>query len=447
MEIRYTAPDSVRDVIASLGRTEDVRFSPSNRRLALTAFRHHAVVVFDIDITCSAGRKEVALTRAAQFSSPALDYPHGVDFLDEETVVVASRGGDMPILKLPLDEAPSGELSSAQVLRAGKLPLWNAPGSVSAYKTGEHSCETLVCNAGANTVTRHRVDFRAGCALESSDVLLEKWLDIPDGVTVSADGQWIAISNHNAHNVLLYRNSPSLDQQSDPDGMLRSLYYPHGLRFSPDGKRMFVADAGSPYVFVYENDGTGWDGVHNPIGSLRVMDDALYLRGRTNPKEGGPKGIDVDRGMNVLVATCECQPLAFFDLPALMEGSSIGLHSNGRASDREQRAFAMRFELDMMRRLNTSEDRAARADNRAHNAEGRAAHAEAEVARLGTRLESVETRAAYAEARAAKANAKAAKAKAKAAKAKAQAGFVIGGTPWRITAPLSRLFYALKRPN
>ena len=214
-------------------------------------------------------------------------------------------------------------MSSAQVLRAGKLPLWQAPGSVSAYKTGEHSCESLVCNAGANTVTRHRVDFRAGCALESSDVLLEKWLDIPDGVTVSADGQWIAISNHNVHNVLLYRNSPSLNQQSDTDGMLRSLYYPHGLRFSPDGRRMFVADAGSPYVFVYENDGTGWDVVHNPIGAFRVMDDALYLRGRTNPKEGGPKGIDFDRGMNVLVATCECQPLAFFDLPAA-QNASIG---------------------------------------------------------------------------------------------------------------------------
>ena len=440
MEIRYTAPDSVREVIASFGRTEDVRFSPSNRRLALTVFRLNAVVVFDIAITRSAGRKEVALTRAARYSSPALDYPHGLDFLDEDTVVVASRGGDMPILKLPLDETPSGELSSAQVLRAGKLPLWQAPGSVSAYKTGEYSCETLVCNAGANTVTRHRVDLRAGCALESSDVLLEKWLDIPDGVTVSADGQWIAISNHNVHNVLLYRNSPSLDRQSDPDAILRSLYYPHGLRFSPDGRRMFVADAGSPYVFVYENDGTGWGGVHNPIGSFRVMDDAIYLRGRTNPKEGGPKGIDLDRGMNVLVATCECQPLAFFDLPALLENSSIGLHSNGRAPDHEQRAFAMRFELDTMRRLNKSEDRAARAENRAHHAEERAAHAEAAAAQLVARLELVEPRAAEAEARAAKASGKPPGRRPRLQKRRREAG-------WRIGASFSRLYSALKRAN
>ena len=44
------------------------------------------------------------------------------------------------------------------------------------------------------------------------------------------------------------------------------------------------------------------------------MDDATFLRGRYNPEEGGPKGIDVDRDMSVLATTCEHQPLAFFDL-------------------------------------------------------------------------------------------------------------------------------------
>lgn len=444
MEIRYTASDSVRDVIASLGRTEDVRFSPSNRRLAIAAFRLNAVVVFDIDITSSAGAKQVALTRAVKFSAPSFDYPHGLDFIDEETVVVASRGGDVSILKLLADGKtdPSCEVLPAQVLRAGKLPFWKAPGSVSVLKSDQQSCETLVCNAGGNTVTRHRVDLGAECSLDRSDVLLEKWLDIPDGVTVSADGQWIAISNHNAHNVMLYRNSPSLNQHSDPDGILRSIYYPHGLRFSPDGRHMFVADAGSPYVFVYDNDGQGWDGVHDAVASFRVMDDSVYLRGRANPKEGGPKGIDIDRGMNVLVTTCECQPLAFFDLPALLEGAATGRPHDGRhgISRQEQHAFAMRFELDALERANGSRARAAQA-------EARARHAEAAVAQARSRAASAETGAARAEARAAKAMARAAKAKAKAARAKARAGFVINGRPWRITSPLSRLYSALKRSN
>ena len=35
---------------------------------------------------------------------------------------------------------------------------------------------------------------------------------------------------------------------------------------------------------------------------------------RLNPQEGGPKGIDIDKDMTVLAATCEFQTLAFFDL-------------------------------------------------------------------------------------------------------------------------------------
>jgi hypothetical protein len=47
--IEFTAPQSVNDVIASLGRTEDVCFSPSNRRLAVAAFIRHRVALFDIE--------------------------------------------------------------------------------------------------------------------------------------------------------------------------------------------------------------------------------------------------------------------------------------------------------------------------------------------------------------------------------------------------------------
>ena len=44
------------------------------------------------------------------------------------------------------------------------------------------------------------------------------------------------------------------------------------------------------------------------------MDDTVFGRGRNNPQEGGPKGIDIDPRGQVLAVTCEFQPLAFFDL-------------------------------------------------------------------------------------------------------------------------------------
>ena len=58
-EIRWTGPQSVSDVIASLGRTEDVSFSPNNRRLAVAAFTRNRIVVFDINIATTAAASRV----------------------------------------------------------------------------------------------------------------------------------------------------------------------------------------------------------------------------------------------------------------------------------------------------------------------------------------------------------------------------------------------------
>ena len=49
----------MREVIASLGRTEDVRFSPKNRRLVIPAYHNNTIVVFDIRIASSRKGKTV----------------------------------------------------------------------------------------------------------------------------------------------------------------------------------------------------------------------------------------------------------------------------------------------------------------------------------------------------------------------------------------------------
>jgi hypothetical protein len=92
-------------------------------------------------------------------------------------------------------------------------------------------------------------------------------------------------------------------------------------------------------------------------------------------------------------------------------------------------------------------DAAAQIKAHARNAELRAAEAEARAAQAEKRVRELTGLAAHQEKRAEKFKAKAARQKAKAARAKAKAGLVIGGRPRRITAPLSWLFYALKRPN
>lgn len=404
MEIEYKASDEVRDVIASLGRTEDVRFSPNNRRLAIAAFRQNAVAVFDVEVERVGGKPRVTLSRVAKCTSPCLNYPHGLDFIDDDTIAVVSRGGNVPVLKLPANyiAGPICELSPVQILRSLVYP-----GSVAVVRSPQSPCELLVCNSGGNTVTKHVLDGGRSDAAASCSVFLQKWLGTPDGVSISSDQRWIAISNHDAHNVMLYRNEPSLNKESDPDGILRSVVYPHGVRFTADGRHIVLADAGAPYVHIYANKGEGWHGLHNPVASIRVMDQAVYEAGRRNPKEGGPKGLDLDKSENVLVTTCEEQPLAFFDLPAILDGVV-----------ERPRVLELRYELHL---LEESIERQAAAV---------AAKESAAAAK---------TRAARQALRAAKFKAKVAKAKAKRKAAK--------GAVWRIAAPIGRLYSAWKRPN
>jgi hypothetical protein len=114
LEIEYTAPQSVTDAVGSLGRTEDVRFSPSDRRLAVASFHRNRIVVFDIDIASSSGATQVALTGGVELSSPALQWPHGLDFIDDDTLIVTSRRSDVALFKLPPGER---DVHSHEVLR------------------------------------------------------------------------------------------------------------------------------------------------------------------------------------------------------------------------------------------------------------------------------------------------------------------------------------------
>ena len=357
-DIAYTAPQSVTDAVGSLGRTEDVRFSPSNRRLAVASFHRNRIVVLDIDIASSRGATQVALTGGVELSSPTLQWPHGLDFIDDDTLIVTSRRSDVALFKLPSGER---HVPSHEVLPIARWPsdgptLLNAPGSVAVTRVEEDVCEVLICNNNGHTVTRHRFDRNTGHAIRHSEILLQKYLRIPDGVSVSPDQRWIAVSNHTTHNVLLYENSPALNADAEPDGILRGVHYPHGLRFSADGRHLFVADAGAPYLHIYAQHPDQWRGVRHPIATVRIMDDAVFGRGRHNPEEGGPKGLDIDACSNVLVVTSECQPLAFFDVPALLQ------HAFAGGSVREQTILAISYELSLMQERRTMAEKATEAN-------------------------------------------------------------------------------------
>lgn len=341
--IDYQAPRVVLDAIASLGRTEDIKLSATNRRLAIADFERHRILIFEISIDISEHSKSISLLDVAEITSSELHYPHGLDFIDDDKLLVANRAGEMCILVIPTKIGGSHELTPVSVLRSDHI---STPGSVFVRTMQPNCYEALICNNYVNRVTRHQLDLSFGYSFRSSDRLLSKWLDVPDGICVSADGRWILVSNHKTHTILVFENTPSLGESSDPVGVLRRTKYPHGLRFSPDGRFLLVADAGAPRVNIYEKGVSGWVGVRDPVRSVRILSNEDYLRGRHSREHGGPKGIDINNLGNVFVMTSECQPLAFFDLTQILGTlkAASGEHAISLHRSQNQR-MALKFEL------------------------------------------------------------------------------------------------------
>lgn len=352
LPLDYAAPQGVRDIIASLGRTEDLRLSPGGRRLAIAAALRNRIVLIDLEIARLGAAPRVVLAHAVELSSPWLNYPHGLEFVDDRTLIVASRRGGIAVFDLPPAGSADGavDLAPVQVLPSTAAAPLQRPGSLALVQADAGRCEILVCNNSGHNITRHVLDRAAGYATLAGEVLLEKRLDIPDGIAVCPDRRWIAVSNHNGHCVMLYENLPGRSPQADPDGLLRGLHAPHGLRFGADGRSLFVADAGAPYVHLYLADARHWRGIQYPAASIGVIDPEAFARGRYNAREGGPKGIDVDGDAGVMVVTSEWQPLAFFDVAPVLVAASADAQGPDAAAPRpiDHDARALRYELDAL---------------------------------------------------------------------------------------------------
>jgi len=305
------ASDDVRERLAALGRTEDLRLSPSGRRLAIACYAIDRIAVGEIELSPGG----VRLTRLELLSSPVVRQPHGVDFVDDDTLVVASREGGLAVLPIPAGDVPptAWEVRPSAVLRPAGTAA--SPGSVAVRASGDGSHELLVCVNWAHTLTRHRLD---GAALSTGEVAARRWLDVPDGVAISHDGHWVAVSNHFSHSVFVYERS-SLGDEAEPVAILRGATYPHGLRFTADGERLVVADAGAPHVHVFASPASGWRGACYPAATLAVLDDPTFARGHHAPEEGGPKGLELDPRTNVLLVTCEETPLLCVDAGSVVD--------------------------------------------------------------------------------------------------------------------------------
>jgi WD40 repeat protein len=310
----------VHRALAQLGRTEDIRFSPSNRLLAIAGFARKKVLLLSVNIAEDRQGLSLTATDHLVLLSPDISQVHGLDFIDEGTLVVANRDACLAVFKLPTGAFTGGEVTLNAVRRVKRTPLcrMKAPGSVVVRHETRGRISLLVCNNSADHITRHVLLPRFRYAILRNHIVLRHGLDIPDGIAVSPDDRWLAVSSHVDHDVKIYDASRPLHPDMQPVGILDGIQYPHGLRFTPEGKQVIVADAGTRCVNVYQSNGD-WTGLRKPKHQLNVLEAAAFQRGRHNPQEGGPKGLDVDRTGRVVAVTCEEQVVGFYPLSAMID--------------------------------------------------------------------------------------------------------------------------------
>jgi len=330
----YKATPAVKEVIGRLGRTEDIRFSPSRKRLAFSAFEDGRIVVLEIAITPSPSGPLIFLSDYVSFSSKNIDHPHGMAFIDEHTLVVANRTQFVSIFTIP----PMGGTEKEFVIKPLRI-IWrnrfrrlDSPGSVDVYPIGKGFYRLLICDNYAHVVTSALLNKKHNFRVSGHKVLLAKSLEIPDGVCFSSDKKWIAVSNHMPGTVFIYANEPDLNPESDPVATLLGMDCPHAIRFVEQDQKIIIADAATHFVHVYANAGKGWRGDYQPHRVIRVLDDHTFQLGRYNAEEGGTKGIDVDLDSGVLAMTCEHQPLTFYALQTFLNQGAYTLNEAMRSS-------------------------------------------------------------------------------------------------------------------
>jgi DNA-binding beta-propeller fold protein YncE len=320
MHISFKAATHVKDTLDGIGRTEDLAFSPDNRKLAIAAYTQNKILMLDIGISATADGNNIFISDCYEIVSADINLPHGIAWLDDQTIIVGNRFGQAIVLAVPSTQITQKqlELTAVQILPAVSNNSQHSNDCLAATPLGQGLYEVLVCSNSGNYVASHILDSTNGFSVIGGAILLENKIQIPDGVAFSPDRRWIAVSNHTNHSVYIYENVKSLNPASEPCAVLPGITYPHGITFTECAKFLFVTAAGDPFIYCYHNHSGEWHGEYLPFTKFKSLDDETFKRGNYNEQEGGTKGICFANNSNIMAMTCSEQPLAFVDMTTLM---------------------------------------------------------------------------------------------------------------------------------
>ena len=89
--IAYEASSEIRDVISRIGRTEDIKLSPDNKRLAVVDFLDNRIFLFSIRIDRTSATPRITIFDYSIISSVSLRSPHGEAFLGNDHIIVCKN--------------------------------------------------------------------------------------------------------------------------------------------------------------------------------------------------------------------------------------------------------------------------------------------------------------------------------------------------------------------
>lgn len=323
-QIGYDASAEIRGVLSGISRTEDVRLSPDNSRLAIVDYICNRIFLFSIRIQRlddDEGSPKIQILDYSIITSDSFDHPHGVAFLGNDNLIVCNRGAGVCLFTISAPGNPPRERNlkpCATIPGEGWLfAKVKTPGSVDCYELGDNRYRLLVCNNHWHFISSHTVKLGNTVKIKNEGAIIQNALEIPDGISISQDRAWIAISNHVSGEILIYENVPDLDGNTEPAAVLKGMVCPHGVRFAPDGK-ILVADAASPYLHIYDTENGNWRAEQYSARTIRILDDKTFYDGQYDTREGGLKGIDIDKTGRVLVSTHRFGVLQFYDIKGLL---------------------------------------------------------------------------------------------------------------------------------
>lgn len=305
-------------------RTEDIRFSPSGKRLILAP--KESLVLLELESKFTPNH----IVRHAELRSPGLAFPHGVDFISESIIVVANRDRWITFFRLKPADNPEKWMEIELISefrskffgpdRARRLSFGReircGPGSVRV--NGDH---LFITTNFENTITKHRFRIYDDRIDVSEGVLVAcEGLEVLDGIAVSNDGRLIAAADTGHHRIVIYNGedfSPTCELRDE------NLGAPHGICFDPHNRFLFASDAGGRELHVFESESGSWESsMEKSTFSCRGIGEAAFLKTKESvPEEfralvGGIKGLDIDSTGRFIVGTCLNQFLCFFDTRA-----------------------------------------------------------------------------------------------------------------------------------